>query len=175
MLRSIFYSLLIPFLLLGSVVAKQGDQDWVVDNLAEWQKAEQESEGLVFDDGLATPTGETSHFRSIVRSFDKSRSAKSIVFEQSPVWHNWNPTENLGPLNLQDAPVLLTRGPDNYWMFGRYGAGAKKKRNNKRKKQVQEPAPVEKFESQPATLEGFDVPLRTTRYPNQFDAPGGLE
>jgi hypothetical protein len=26
-----------------------------------------------------------------------------------------------------------------------------------------------------ATLEGFDAPLKTTRFPNQFDAPGGLQ
>lgn len=43
-------------------------------------------------------------------------------------------------------------------MFGRYGKGKSKK-----------------FKPQSANLEGFDVPLLTTPFSRQFDAPGGLE
>ena len=89
--------------------------------------------------------------------------------EQSPIWQNWNPIENLGPINLSDAPVLLTLGPDDYWIFGRYGRG------QARRKAGEKPRPQPSFTPAPASLEGFDIPLRTTRFPNQFDAPGGLE
>ena len=50
------------------------------------------------------------------------QSAASLTIEQSPIWQNWIPTENLGPVNLADAPVLLTMGPGDYWMFGRYSS-----------------------------------------------------
>ncbi len=46
----------------------------------------------------------------------------------NPLWQNWEPVSNLGPTNLADAPVFLTIGPDNYWVFGRYGG---KRKNNK--------------------------------------------
>ena len=39
---------------------------------------------------------------------DAKRSARSLVVAPSTIWQNWNPIENLGPVNLADAPVLLT-------------------------------------------------------------------
>ena len=70
----------------------------------------------------------------------------------SAIWQNWNPIENLGPVNLADAPVLLTVGPDNYWMFGRYGGG--QPRRSKGQKSQRESLPP--FEAEEATLEGVD-------------------
>jgi|GEM_PF-6908278 len=96
-----------------------------------------------------------------MKTFSSPRSAKSILVEQSPVWKNWEPVKNIGPANLGDAPVMLSLGPDNYWMFGRYRK-AKKLRSGK------------EFEPKPAKLKGFDMPLVTTRWKKQFDAPGGL-
>ena len=133
-------------------------QDWLIDSTEDWQRSEKESENLAFDGGLATPTNDVSHYRSVIRSFQNKRSAKMITFKQSPVWHNWSPIKSIGPSNLQDAPVMLTVGPGNYWIFGRYGSV---KRND--------------FKSEEAQLEGFDIPLKTTPYPHQFDAPGGLK
>ena len=64
--------------------------------------------------------------------------------------------------------MLLTVGPGNYWMFGRYG-------NNKPKaKRGEQAKRLAKFTPQEAKLEGFDMPLQTTRFPNQYNAPGGL-
>jgi hypothetical protein len=54
--------------------------------------------------------------------------------------------------------VLLSLGPDNYWMFGRYGGIRPKD-----------------FRSEPAHLEGFELPLQTTPFPKQYDAPGGRQ
>jgi hypothetical protein len=135
-----------------------GANTWVVDSESDWQSAVANQSDLELKNGLATPTAKTATFQSKLRTFDTKRSATSITIDQSPVWHNWQPIENLGPSNLGDAPVMLSLGPDNYWMFGRYGGGGKKG-----------------FEAEDATLEGFDIPLKTTPFPNQFKAPGGLK
>ena len=137
---------------------KQPEHAWVIKNAADWALALKDQTNLEFADGLATPTAKDSTFRSKLKTFDKPRKAKSITIDQSPVWHNWEPIKNLGPTNLGDAPVMLNLGPDNYWMFGRYGGKGKKG-----------------FKAEDAKLEGFDISLKTTPFPNQYDAPGGLK
>jgi len=131
---------------------------WVIDTAEQWQSATAESEGLNFDKGFATPEEEQASFKSTLQRFSKKRSVKNISLTQSPVWENWNKVDNIGPKNLNDAPVLLSLGPDNYWIFGRYAGRAPKD-----------------FVREDAALEGFDIPLKTTPFPNQFDAPGGLQ
>lgn len=144
--------------ILTGVSEGKGSNSWIIDSTEDWNQSKQQSKDLALEDGRATPTQDTSSYRSVVRTFDSKRSAKSLVFQPSPTWQNWNPTENLGPANLGDAPVLLTMGPKNYWMFGLYGG---RKHGE--------------FKAEEATLEGFNIPLRTTRYPHQFDAPGSLK
>lgn len=137
---------------------KATGKTFVIDSQSDWQTATADQSNLEFKDGQATPTANKATFRSALITSDKKRSARSLTIDQSPVWHNWEPIPNLGPSNLGDAPVMLTLGPDNYWMFGRYG-GRKPKG----------------FKSKPAKLEGYDIPLMTTPFPNQYDAPGGLK
>jgi hypothetical protein len=137
---------------------KQPENAWVIDNDADWVLAASDQTNLHIADGMATPTAKEATYRSELKTFDKPRSLKSITLDQSPVWHNWEPINNLGPSNLGDAPVMVTVGPDNYWMFGRYGGKGKKG-----------------FKAENAKLEGFDIPLKTTQFPNQYDAPGGLK
>lgn len=144
-------------------------EDWTIDTVEDWKVSIQSAEGATFTQGSVSPTEKTATIATQVHSSDVKRSAKSLVVKQSAVWQNWNPIENLGPSNLGDAPVMLTVGPDNYWMFGRYN-----NRKAKRKK-GQKPEPLAPFEPEEATLEGFEVPLKTTRFANQFDAPGGLK
>jgi len=140
--------------------------NWLIDTDEQWKTTAQKSEGLAIKDGLAEPTGKAATYTSKVHRFDSKRSAKSISIAQSPVWQNWQPIENLGPVNMQDAPVFLSLGPDNYWAFGRYGGKG-------RGKNIQSP---KDFKPEPATLKGFDgVKLLTTPYPNQYDAPGAEE
>ena len=126
---------------------------------AEWEKAVADSKGVAIKDGAVAPTDKTGQVRTRLQKFDQKKKAASLTLTQSSIWQNWNPIPNLGPSNLSDAPVLLTVGPGNYWMFGRYGGGRK-------------PA---NFKGEKATLKGFDVPLVKSRFPNQFDAPGGLK
>ena len=153
-------------------------QDWTIDTDQQWKQNLQSSEGATIADGMVSPTAKQATIVTKVFSSDKKRSAASLTIAQSPIWQNWNPTKNLGPANLGDAPVMLTVGPKNYWMFGRYGEKKKRKKGklkDKAKQAVEEPTPEITFVAQDATLEGFDVPLKTTKFANQFDAPGGLK
>ncbi len=155
------------FLLLASATVGHAvaDDSWIIDSQAEWQQDIAEHSNLRINEGVAAPIAKTATFQSIVKTFSEKRSVESISFDQSAIWQNWEPTDNIGPMNLGDAPVMLSLGPDNYWMFGRYGSGRKRGDTSR----------VPAFKPQPATLDGFDIPLKTTRFPNQFDAPGGLE
>lgn len=145
-----------------------GDE-WSIKTQDEWQSSIESRSSLLVENGLVSPTQKSAAFATRLQRYPEKRSAKSIVFGQSPVWQNWQPIPNLGPSNLNDAPVLLSIGPNNYWMFGRYGNG------RPRVKKGQKRQPMPKFTPEPATLEGFDVPLQTTRFKNQFDAPGGVD
>ncbi len=157
-----------PFTLLGSCLAfsfsiHAADEEWVIDSQEEWQKITAAQKGLEFKDGMVSPSGETATFQSKIKLFDKKRTVKSLTISQSPVWQNWEPMGNIGPANLDDAPVLLSLGPNNYWMFGRYSDPKPKGGNDKT------------FKAMPAKLKGFDIPLMTTKWANQYDAPGAKE
>ena len=151
----------------GQTQPQKTEDAWVVDLQSDWQANTEKADGLEFENGMARPTQTQATFRSKLKSFDEKRSASSIVINQSPEWSNWVPVGNLGPSNLGDAPVMLQLGPDNYWMFGRYS-----RPKGKLKKGMKNPA---EFIAEEAQLEGFDMPLLTTPYANQFDAPGGLK
>ena len=142
--------------------------NWSIASAEEWKAQTQASKNLVFENGMVSPSDENGALQTKLHRSDEKRSAKSLTITQSPIWQNWNPIKNLGPANLGDAPVMIVKGPDDYWMFGRYGG------NQPRQKKGQKGNPQPKFEPKTATLEGFDIPLQTTGYPNQFNAPGGL-
>lgn len=143
--------------------------DWTIDSADEWKKNIQSADQATIADGFVSPSAKTATITTRLHQSDKKRSAKALTVAQSPVWQNWNPTDNLGPVNLADAPVLLTVGPDNYWMFGRYGRAQPKRK--KGQKATGQPA----FTPRAVTLEGFDIPLQTTPFANQYNAPGGLK
>jgi len=151
---------ILPLALLGVCTVCNADDEWKIDSQAEWKQNTDSATGLTIDKGMAEPTGKTATFKSVLKRFDAPKQASSISIGQSPVWENWQPTKNgIGPDNLGDAPVMLQIGPKNYWMFGRY-------------RKIKEPTD---FVAEDATLEGFDIPLKTTPAKNQFNAPGGLK
>ena len=135
------------------------EKSWLIDSDTDWEEATAAQTNLDFKDGFVTPTTKEATFQSALKIFDEKRSAASITIEQSPVWQNWNPTPKIAPPNLGDAPVTLSLGPDNYWIFGRYKA----------------PKQEKEFTAEEAQLEGFDIPLLTTSIPHQYNAPGGLK
>ena len=141
--------------------------EWVVDSQEEWQAATAKQIGIEIVDGYAKPSpqaadslkGFGSVIQSKVRIFDSKRKIETLTIKQSDKWLNWKPVDKVQPANLRDAPVFLVRGDRDYWIFGRYAPSKNKK----------------PFRAEVAKLGGFDVPLMTTPYPNQFDAPGGLQ
>ena len=158
----------ILFLGLACLPAMAENKAWKIDKQEDWKSQVESSKGMTFEDGMAMPTEKNGTLKSVLKTFPEKRSASTLTFDQSPIWQNWNPMGNLGPVNLGDAPVLLVKGPNDYWMFGRYSSGVRRKKGEKAK-------PLPKFTPEDATLEGFDIPLKTTRFPNQYDAPGGLK
>lgn len=159
------------FILTVGSIAWAGNA-WIVDSQEDWTAATSKKSSLEIKGGIANPTDKTASFSSKLKRFDKKRKATSIVLQQSPIWQNWNPVSNLGPANLQDAPVFLQMGPKNYWVFGRYGGQKAPRRGANNGKAVETKSTP--FKPQPATLEGFDIKLQTTPWPNQFNAKGGL-
>lgn len=159
------------------VATAVAEKTWTIDTQEEWEKNLNAQEQLELKDGMASPTAEKSTFQSKLKRFPEKHSAKLISFGQSPVWLNWESTPNIGTTSMSDAPVFLSLGPDNYWMFARYSKSNKTKKSKKSKKakQKNKAEALLPFEAKEAKLEGFNIPLLTTRDPNEFTAPGGLK
>ncbi|AQQ09487.1 hypothetical protein L21SP3_01292 [Sedimentisphaera cyanobacteriorum] len=132
---------------------------WKVETKKQWKQLRKAYSAIYFEDDTVCPSIEKGYYTSKVKRFDKKMSAKSITISQSAVWENWKPVKNLGPDNFHNAPVMLILGQDNYWMFGQY---VKIKGEDS-------------FKAEAASLDGFDVPLKTTPLPNVYNAPGGLK
>jgi hypothetical protein len=152
----------LPFLVFISGFAGSmagAEPAWRIGSQEEWTAASDQRAGFRLDGGRLEMSGDQATFRSVLKSWPRKRRAKSLTVEQVPDWLNWSETGNIGPSNLRDAPVFLSLGSDDYWIFGRYG----------------EIEGAARHESQEVRREGFDVPLVTTADPRQFDAPGGLK
>ncbi len=135
---------------------------WVVESDKDWTGSGKLAGEFELRDGMLSSKVKKATYTSTLKSFAKKKKASSITISQSPVWQNWNATRHVGPKNLGDAPVCLRVGPGNYWMFGRYRGGPGK-------------VGGKKFEAKPAKLDGYDTPLVTTPFANQYNAPGGLK
>lgn len=134
---------------------------WIINSQEDWKSNMANQSNMDITEGRLVPTSTEATFQSSIKKFAKKQSVKSITFSQSPEWLNWKQVSNIGPSNLGDAPVALQLGDGDYWMFGRYN-------NSKSQREGV-------FKSEDATLEGFDIELKTTPFKNQFDAPGGLK
>lgn len=141
--------------------APKEDNSWRIDSGEDWNSASRGMEGLAVGNNTLSPTGKEGAYHSKLQRFQEKRSAQAITLTASTRWDNWEPTkEKVAPHTLGDAPIFLVKGPNDYWLLGRYKAPRK--------------AQPQKFKPEPASLEGFDIPLQTTPHPQLFDAPGGL-
>ncbi len=136
------------------------EDEWLIDSQEDWQQNMANQTNLKIDDGKAEPTSEKATFQSSIKTFAQKRSMKTIRFSQSPEWLNWEPVSNIGPSNLDDAPIALQLGDGNYWMFGRYQKNENQKDGT--------------YQSEDLELDEFDIALKTSPHENQYDAPGGL-
>ena len=160
MMHKLITTALIGITTLSSTqAAPKGETSWRIDSSEDWNAASQQIEGLTAQDDLLSLTGKQGSYRSQLQRFEAKRSAQSLTLTASTQWDNWQPTaKKVCPPTLNNAPIFLAKGPGDYWILGAYKAPRKAG-----------------FQSKPATLEGFDVALQTTPYPNLFNAPGGLE
>ncbi|MDZ7776440.1 MAG: hypothetical protein U5L09_12965 [Bacteroidales bacterium] len=133
---------------------------WAINTTEEWKHNEKNSEGFSYENGFAIPISKISTYQSIIKTFNSKRSVNSIVFKQHSKWLNWEQVNDIKPVNLGDAPVFLSLGPNNYWLFGRYTD-----KQNKRKH----------FIAKDTILSDFGIPLKTTPFPNQYNTSGGLK
>lgn len=132
----------------------------IIDSQEEWTKHTEINNTINISEGYIKPTDKEAAFSSTLIKQAKKRKLQSILFEQSPVWLNWQPTANIGTRDMRDAPVMISIEKGNYWMFAKYSGSGKRNKNFKPKK---------------TRLEGFDIELLTTPVKNQFQAPGGLK
>ena len=139
-------------------------ENWQIKSQAEWEKNIQSSKGIIIQDNVVSPKEKAGHFKTKLKKFKSKKFLQSLTINQSPIWQNWEEVPGVGPTNLKDAPVFLAKGPKDYWIFGRYGV-PKPQKGQKPKT----------FQPEDVKLPGFDIPLKTTKHENQFDAPGGLE
>lgn len=168
------YKAILNVMLSSPVILTAKEQtQWVIDTQEEWTQGISSKSEIEFKEGMASPTAKNSTITSKLQSYDELRSAQSITIAQSPVWLNWQPVARFGPANLGNAPVMITKGPGDYWMFGAYQEPKAKK--NSKAKDKKPKAKTKEFIAEDATLKGYDVPLKTTPYKNQYDAPGGLK
>lgn len=147
----------------GLCVVSQAE-DWVIDSNKDWNDALAYQTGIEIKEGLAALKEDRASYLSIVHKFDSKRKIQSLTIKQSDKWLNWRAIDKVQPKNLRDAPVFLVRGDKDYWIFGRMAPMPKHGKGSS----------ATAFEAKPAKLKGFDVPLLTTRYENQYDARGGL-
>jgi len=141
-------------LLLSTPSALLAD-DWQIQSQEDWEANKSKVENIIIKDGLATPSADTATLTSILKSYPRKRSAKSITIGQSTSWLNWKAIENVGPKTTGGAPVLFKKGPQDYWLLGTTTR-------------------VKAKEGKPrAKLEGFKIPLIATDDPHHFIAPGG--
>jgi hypothetical protein len=146
--------------LANGLAAAEEEKNWRIDSGKEWNEAARLMEGVAVEDHLLSPTGKEGLYRSNLQRFEDKRSAERMTLTASTKWENWEPTKRkVTPPTVGDAPIMLVKGPGDYWILGRNKA----------------PRKAKNFKPEAASLDGFDVSLQTTPYPHLFNAPGGLK
>ena len=90
-------------------------EQWIVGEEVEWTAATLGSTNLTISGGYATPVANTSQFTSIIRSFPTKKQARTLTFQQSPVWGNWTNVGEIDPTGATDAPVMVSIEDGNYF------------------------------------------------------------
>ncbi len=94
---------------------------WTINTEAEWKASSSKSAGFDFKDGYATPAEAGAVYSSVVKQFDEARKLNSVVFEQSPVWDNWEQIDDITPKKgMGNAYVFLPVAPGDYYILAEY-------------------------------------------------------
>ena len=140
-------SLLFTSLVLSPILSSA--EPWVIDTQENWKSAADKTKGIKIADGFVKPEKEKGHFESVVKSFSEKRKLSSIVFEQSPVWDNWEQIDDITPPGLGNAYVFLPVAPGDYYVFATfrgpaidYPKGLNRKERQAYKKEYQKKNPT---------------------------------
>ncbi|MEM9478669.1 MAG: hypothetical protein AAGA58_03295 [Verrucomicrobiota bacterium] len=94
-------------------------ENWVIDTHDDWKEAAaSQADQRITETGFIEPQAEEAKFESIVKSFSDKRKLTSVIFEQSPVWDNWEQIEDITPSGMGNALVILPVAPGDYYVFG---------------------------------------------------------
>ena len=70
--------------------------EWTIDSADDWTQNIKSAEGATVAEGSVAPNEKTATISTTIHTTDLKRSAKTLVVNQSAIWKNWNPIENLG-------------------------------------------------------------------------------
>ena len=118
------YALLILLLIFSAACKNDGSNQnelWIIDSQKEWETHSGGIDNLILSNGEVKLSGTVGFFESIVKSFETKRDLKEIEFIQSPTWDNWEKTDNVGPADACNAPVLICVADGDYWILDEPG------------------------------------------------------
>ena len=150
---------------------------WKVSTTKDWQGFISKSKGIKVADGHAIAQKREVSFTSKLKKFAKPAKLRDIELKQSVEWMNWKPY-SIYNLNMRNAPVLISHGPNDHWAIAQYRSAEQivewhqKKVEEAKNKKRKPPPPLgftlDGFEPEEVSLEGYDEKLVTTPFPNQY-------
>ena len=149
---------------------------WKVSTTKDWQGFISKSKGIKVADGHAIAQKREVSFTSKLKKFAKPAKLRDIELKQSVEWMNWKPY-SIYNLNMRNAPVLISHGPNDHWAIAQYRSAEQivewhqKKVEEAKNKKRKPPPPLgftlDGFEPEEVSLEGYDEKLVTTPFPKQ--------
>ena len=95
------------------------DPRWKVSTAKDWQGFISKSKGGEVAEGRAIAQKREVSFTSKVKKFAKPAKLQDIELKQSVEWMNWKPY-SIYKLNMKNAPVLISHGPNDHWAAAQY-------------------------------------------------------
>jgi hypothetical protein len=95
------------------------DPGWKVSTTKDWQGFISKSKGVKVADGHAIAQKREVSFTSKLKKFAKPAKLRDIELKQSVEWMNWKPY-SIYNLNMRNAPVLISHGPNDHWAIAQY-------------------------------------------------------
>ena len=104
----------------GVVTSTLFADTWKIESEAGWKNNIKSSDGITIENNSVSPTRKNATLKTKLKKFKKKKRGVSLTLRQSPAWQNWKEVPSVGPSNLRDAPVFLSKGPKDYWILARF-------------------------------------------------------
>ena len=112
-------AMVISFATSLQAVPNKTDPCWEVSTSKDWKAFISNFKGVKVADGHAIAQKREVSFTSKVKKFAKPAKLRDIELEQSVEWMNWKPY-SIYNLNMRNAPVLISHGPNDHWAVAQY-------------------------------------------------------